>query len=180
MTNVVLSAGKKCKHTFFHLTSVLSDYFSLCVLDGQSLLQGEPPYDFFIYQCEQLQHLHGQPTVLLVQEAQCLSPRLEVGEPVVAVVLSDNGRDMELLSHSKIKGITCGFSTRDTLTVSSITTESAVICLQRTLTTFSGATVEPVELPVTLSRPMDMFSLLCVAAVLLLSDQVQVLLNGRL
>ena len=164
MTNVVLSASRKNKHTFFQVTSLLSSHFSISVFDGVSLLQG----------------LQGRPTVLLVQEAQCLSDKLEAGDQVVAVVLSDNGRAMELLSHSQVKGVTCGFSSRDTLTVSSISAESAVICLQRAITTFSGARIEPVELPVRLSRPVDMFSLLCVAAILILADQVQVLFDGPL
>ncbi len=180
MTNVVLSASRKNKHTFFQVTSLLSSHFSISVFDGVSLLQGEPPYEFMVYQSDQIQRLQGRPTVLLVQEAQCLSDKLEAGDQVVAVVLSDNGRAMELLSHSQVKGVTCGFSSRDTLTVSSISAESAVICLQRAITTFSGARIEPVELPVRLSRPVDMFSLLCVAAILILADQVQVLFDGPL
>lgn len=68
-----------------------------------------------------------------------------------------------------IKTLTCGFSPYDTMTLSSITPERAVVTLQREIHTLDGQLVEPADYPVILRRALQPHTiLLCCAALLLL------------
>ena len=59
-----------------------------------------------------------------------------------------------------LRTLTCGLSSKDTLTLSSVTAESAVICLQREIGTLGGEVLEPYEIPVKLRRAVDRMELL--------------------
>ena len=76
------------------------------------------------------------------------------------------------VAQSGLPAITCGLSAKDTITLSSSTADSLLISLQRGITSFSGAPVEPVEIPLTLSCPRNPLLVLPVAAVLLLLDHL--------
>ncbi len=66
----------------------------------------------------------------------------------------------------------CGLSLRDTLTLSSLTEGSAMVSLQRPIVRLDGGTVEPVDLPLTLTRAWEPYHLLCCAGALLLAGGV--------
>ena len=71
--------------------------------------------------------------------------------------------------------MTLGMSSKDTLTLSSITPDSAVLCLQRAISDLFGNTLDPVEIPLSLSHRYDAFSILCAAAIFLLSGKIDIL-----
>ena len=83
----------------------------------------------------------------------------------VAVVNSSDQNLLELVAQRHIKALTCGLATVDTLTLSSLTSDSAVISLQRQVEAFDGTILEPFELPVSFSSYIEPFSLLSCAAV---------------
>ena len=77
---------------------------------------------------------------------------------------------LEFAQKNNIKAVTCGLSPYDTLTLSSITGERAVVTLQREIRTLGGIMVEPADFPITLCRPWKAEAILTVAAILLLGD----------
>lgn len=87
---------------------------------------------------------------------------------IVAIVSSSDKQTQELLAQNKIKTITCGLSSRDTVTASSIEHDSAVISLQRNLTAFSGKTAEPIEIPVKLCTGYSINDMMIITAIKLL------------
>ncbi len=90
----------------------------------------------------------------------------------IAVVATDSPQVRKAVAGSGVPAITCGLSAKDTITLSSSTPDSLLISLQREITSFSGAPVEPVEIPLTLSCPRSPLLVLPVAAVLLLLDHL--------
>lgn len=95
--------------------------------------------------------------------------------PSVAVVDSSNKELVELVSLTKLPAITCGLSSRDTLTLTSIKEDSAVLGLQRSLTCFDGMVEDPQEIPLRLDGPMDSFTLMAAASVYLLTGRADLL-----
>ena len=86
------------------------------------------------------------------------------------VILS--GQDaaaVQFARERRLLPLDCGLSLRDTLTLSSFTESSAVVSLQRPVVRLDGTLLEPVELPLTLSRRWESYPLLCCAGVLLVS-----------
>lgn len=96
------------------------------------------------------------------------------GEQTVAVVDS-GGRDglLEQVSQTMLPAITCGLSVKDTLTLSSIRADGVVVTLQRSLHCFDGSVAEPQEIPIRIRAPVDNFTLLSTAAVLILTGRVE-------
>lgn len=91
-----------------------------------------------------------------------------VGQRAVAVVNSQNAQGLSFAAQHHLKTLTCGLSNKDTLTLSSLREDSAVICLQREIKTLGGGHMEPAEIPVRLRSPIERGDLLSLAAVLLL------------
>jgi hypothetical protein len=94
-------------------------------------------------------------------------PRLPAGCPIIF-----SGQNLAAAQFARSSGLTpldCGLSLRDTLTLSSLTSRSAVISLQRPVARLDGALAEPGDIPLPLSREWAPFPLLCRAGVLLLS-----------
>ena len=87
----------------------------------------------------------------------------------VGLLRSDHLAAAHALARHKIPAVTCGMAVTDTLTFSSLTGESAVVCLQRTIPILDGGCAEPAEAPLTLSQPYDAYVLMCAVAVTLLS-----------
>jgi hypothetical protein len=86
-------------------------------------------------------------------------------EKQVAVVDSADAAVREHLARRRLPAITCGLSGVDTLTLSSLTADSAMIALQRQITAFDGTETDPFELPVLFSQHIEPFDLLAAAAI---------------
>lgn len=134
---------------------------------------GEP--DFLLLECGQIHTGNGARSIIICKSDFSIpAGRCAVCEDgAFGVMQTENQNAAELLSGWGIPVISCGMSVTDTLTLSSVGAEGAVVCLQRSIPTLDGATVEPFEAP--LNLPCDSYALLCVAAVLLLSGQAEVL-----
>ncbi len=97
-------------------------------------------------------------------------PRFSFVRPFfdTALLCSHDKLAVRLASKFMVPSLICGFSAHDTVTLSSITSDSAVVCLQRSIITLDGTTCEPFELPIKLSGRFsnDHLLLLCAAAII--------------
>ncbi len=73
--------------------------------------------------------------------------------------------------------ITFGQLGKDTITLSSVDRDEAVVDLQRQILTVSGVTIEPCEIVVKTREQLDNDFILAVASVLILTDNMQLLQN---
>lgn len=94
---------------------------------------------------------------------------LKLPESFFGVVYSADKNALKLLKARKIKTVTCGMSTSDTVMLSSITKSTASVCLQRKITTVFGQTVDPQEFKVILHKKITDYALMASFAVMLLS-----------
>lgn len=92
---------------------------------------------------------------------------------ITAVLPSGNHCAANVLARCAVPALTCGFSSKDTLTLSSLGNENAVISLGRRIKTLAGLSIEPIEIPVALSGEYDGYTLLACAAVLLLTGNLE-------
>ena len=72
-------------------------------------------------------------------------------------------------AESGVPVITCGMNPKSTVTLSSLTSSSALVSLQRTVTDIFGNDTEPCELGIKLNRGRSPFAVTASAAVLLLA-----------
>ncbi len=166
MRMVVLTVGEADRQ----LEPLLRCNSSLSILHAQApwvSLHGGGP-DLVIL--PQPQRLSCPRAILLLRRGGQLPQTVHCGQ-LVAVADSSDTRSLQQLAKRQLPAVTCGFSHQDTFTLSSLTSDSAVISLQRSLRAFDGSTSEPFELPVSLPHPMDPFTLLSCAAVFCLLGQ---------
>ena len=109
----------------------------------------------------------------LLERSPLPPPGLSPGCP--AIFSGQNQAAAQFAGEAGLVPLDCGLSLRDTLTLSSLTESSAMVSLQRPVARLDGAMVEPVDLPLVLTRPWEPFHLLCCAGVLLLSGGVPAL-----
>ena len=77
------------------------------------------------------------------------------------VVNSDDKEILELIKGTENKIITCGMSTRSTVTFSSINEKYGVVCIQRSIKILNSSEIYPFELPFELcGKIIDEISLL--------------------
>ncbi|NLB81346.1 MAG: hypothetical protein GX800_07025 [Clostridiaceae bacterium] len=83
-----------------------------------------------------------------------------------------NANDTDTIKHLNFKEayvITYGLCNKATITLSSITEEHIVLCLQRAIITLDGQTIEPQEISFSLSKEYDPETIMLITAICLIS-----------
>ena len=91
--------------------------------------------------------------------------------PCKCVIIDpQNEKSVNLMSKSDVCAVTCGMSEMDTLTYSSINSESITVSLQRTIYSMHNEAIDPQELRIDIPlQPGDEYSLLAGVALILLT-----------
>ncbi len=162
------------------MTRLLGRHYDiLSSLDGTLIAPVRSP-SLLLCEAKDYREINNCDVILLYREWLPVSARFGAFEQVVAVVDSGNDALGEQISATGLPAITCGLYARDTITLSSMDTDRAVIGVQRSISCFDGTRADPQDIPVRLHRPVDPFALMSMAAVLILSGKLEVLLKGKL
>ena len=108
------------------------------------LQAGEGEAVFSVEAVNRLERLSLPGAVLLFAD-QSVPRRLELDKDVIVVTGTDNRRVQRLLGSCTNPVVTCGTGIRDTVTISSLTKDHALLCAQRELPTVTGKWLEPFE-----------------------------------
>lgn len=73
--------------------------------------------------------------------------------------------------------ISYGFQNKATFTISSVSDNHIIICLQRIMRTISGTKYEPEEFEVRCNQNIDIHVILCLQIILLFYDKIHILAN---
>lgn len=88
---------------------------------------------------------------------------------IIGICEDSNLKALELFKKSNISVISCGMSTKNTVTLSSLSSDSLLTTLQRTITNNFGAEIEPAEFKIKLNKSYSPFAVMASVAVLLLN-----------
>lgn len=113
----------------------------------------------------------------------CKSPHIALSglcntTQAIAIVDSSSEELLRQVSDTRLPAITCGLRRMDTISLSSMTADSAVIDLRRSVTCLDGGKVEPQELPLRMPTLPDSFLLMSTAAILILCGKIDCLKEG--
>lgn len=121
----------------------------------------------------------GRTVVVLDDRLASLPGRVDIPARCPAILSGQCQAAVQYAQRAGLLPLDCGLSLRDTLTLSSSTESSAVVSLQRPVARLDGEMVEPVEVPLALTRRWEPFPLLCCAGALLLAGGPAALLEAR-
>lgn len=87
---------------------------------------------------------------------------------IIGICEDSNQKALKLFEKSKIPVISCGMNSKNTVTLSSLNSDTLFASLQRTVTDITGKEIEPEEFRIKLKKSYRPFSVMASAAVLLL------------
>lgn len=96
---------------------------------------------------------------------------ITIPEGVACIVDSSNTLALSMLKNAGHIAYCCGTSPRDTFSISSLESESAVVSVLRQVESIQGDVIEPCEIPITFASAIPPFNLLACCAVLAISGQ---------
>lgn len=169
MITVVVAANSQDKKFYNALQNILSRSFGTIHCLGRCLDARDKCAELILTDTYSFDLVYSETAIIIVKDKECLKTGFETSRGAVAVVDSCDKDIMSVVGETKLPAITCGLSARDTLTLSSFNEDSAVINIQRSISCFDGSVAEPQEIPVTLCSSIDSFTLMCAAAVFVLS-----------
>lgn len=166
MITIVVTPARPLIHLLYR---VLSRAFEvLCVKSGEILLPDMAP-EILLVEANHPPECDGDVIYLLGGKREGYACETFSGNPrAVAITDSQNAQTLRFAADHHLKTLTCGLSGKDTLTLSSIGENDAVVCLQREIATIGGGMMDPAEIPVRLREPLERIELLELAAALLL------------
>lgn len=128
----------------------------------------------FVFECEQIERFDWKNAVLIFKSRQrCGSyHKLKLSGNFISIVEEGNERALKMLKGSCAPTLICGMSSKDTLTLSSVSDNSAVVSLQREICDLNGNIIEPCEIQISHDEPFSKFELLAACAVLLLAGKI--------
>lgn len=154
------------------LYRALTPHFSVAAIRTDGRIEGCcGAADFLLFESSYAKISPFDANIILCRRSFVRCGGVFSGKNTVGIVQSDNRHAIHALSRTHIPVISCGMSVTDTLTCSSLQPDSACICLQRSIPTLSGSLAEPMEIPLSLSRPYDSYALMCLAGILVLCGQ---------
>jgi len=177
LTVVVVAQDNPESHFWSMLLSILAPNFSVVSTENKKIITPPADGDLLLCDARSVSDLRCDTAVILYKDVVQLKTKIHAVREAVAVV---DARKQELLtcvSETGLNAITCGLSTRDTITLSSIDVDSAVVNLQRSMSCFDGRVLEPQEIPLKLEGPVDNFALMAASAVYLLTGRKKQLAN---
>ena len=111
------------------------------------------------------------PEGILLLGSRLSAERTALPPHLIPVFDSGNQTAARLLMQQQREGVSCGCAPQDTLSLASLSDTQAVVSLQRGLCTLDHQLLEPRDLTLQLSRPYELFELMALCAVLLLSGR---------
>ena len=180
MTCVIVFAEAQDKGFFDKLVEMAGGHIPLIHVWKGEVCAGEGCAAMIIADHESFKRIRLEPRIIVFGgKKHCDISRL-AAENTIVIANSCDYEQIEYISKTKLPAITCGLFAKDTITLSSIERDSAVINLQRSVTCFNGETAEPQEIPVRFERPVDSYLLMAYAAILILTGNADRLIDSIL
>ncbi|MCL2579776.1 MAG: hypothetical protein FWE32_07050 [Oscillospiraceae bacterium] len=160
------------------LAEMLDRHFVTVRTNSQKLKTSGKSPDLLICDAQSFGEIETDQVIVVYKAQGAISTQIVSAASAVAIVDSSSDALLAHVSKTRLPAITCGLNSRDTISLSSMTAPGAVIDLRRSITCLDESQIEPQEIPMRLSSPVDSFLLMSLAAILILTGKVDHLKEG--
>lgn len=94
----------------------------------------------------------------------------EIPVGIIGICEEKNKTALEIFKKNTIAVISCGLSSKNSITLSSMGNEQLFACLQRSVQNCNGEIIDPCELKIKLTKNYEPFSVMASTAILLLTN----------
>lgn len=152
------------------LIPALARYGSGIYCGSQRLAKfGEGNPEFYVSDFEKPPKIEVENGILLFKNSFESQEPVQVPDSFSCILESQNLHAASALQGNDAAAITCGTSSKDTISIAALDESSAALSVQRSIITVGGAILEPHDFTVTFSTNLGPHRILAVCAVLLLS-----------
>ncbi len=169
MTNIVLCGDSGDSSVSSALIPALALYGGLKYAGPDHVFERGVSAQFFLCEREEIPRIDLASGILLFQNSIRQQGPFSIPSGFFCVLQAKNSHAAALLKTAEATVVTCGTSTRDTLSVAALESSGAVLSLQRSLPTLDGKVLEAHDFTVSCSKERSPNQLLAVCAVLLIS-----------
>lgn len=169
MIDIILCGDRGDTSVSDALVSTLALYGGVRGCGPDRLFERGVSAEFFLYECENLPKIELQQGIILFKNSIRQQHAEKIPENFLCILETKNTHAAAMLKDTGTAAVTCGTSTKDTLSVAALDGSVAVLSLQRSIRTLAGEIVEPRDFSVKCSAERSPHQLLSVSAVLLLS-----------
>ena len=170
MTNIILCGKSTDTSVSSAMLPALEKYGGVQYFSAEHLVRfGNGQIKFFLYDCEKLPQIELDSGIIVFKNSFHSSEKILIPEGFLSILEMKNFNAAEMLNGTGAAAITCGTSSKDTLSIAGIDEMSAALSLQRSVMTVDGKMLEPHDFTVRLLSKLSPTRILAVCAVLLLS-----------
>lgn len=174
---VLIGQAAKNKYTIKRLCRALQLYGGVLYYspqEGREFPKGEEFPKFVLCEGNQMQELAFSRGMVIFDHPDDLSSIPSgLSEGMTYLVEEGDSHALFALNMRDVLTITCGMSSKATLTISSIGEEKSVVSLQREAVDLKGNRLLPKEVAVRLCQKTDDYLLMVITAILLLTGEIE-------
>ena len=174
MVNLILYGDIKDKSITSKLCRVLSDYGGVLYFsDTKASRYGNyGNISFNIYECDNVNEIAIPDGIVIFKSKQSGNSAIKLSDTTIVIIESTNCSAISAINGNNNPCISCGMSNNDSVTLSSISDNSATISIQRSITDIKGNVIEPCDITVRLKQFCDGFTLLSIFCLLVISGEI--------
>lgn len=175
MVTIILYGEIKDKSITSKLCRVLSDYGGVLYFSDLKAIQygSSSNTAFIIFECDKMCEISIPDCIVIFKSKQTSSCHIKLCNSTISIVESSNKKAIHSIGGNQNPCISCGMSSNDTVTLSSISDTDAIISIQRSIKELSGKTIEPCDVTVKQKNFCDGFALLSTFCTLALSGHIK-------
>jgi len=178
MVAILFAVEQQSRDWIHDVARLLEKHFITLRAFGDTLSVKKRTPSLILCDMNRFETIKAEKAIVICKDMVSLSNRqLDIRHGVA--VVDSSIYQSESLPDIGLPAITCGLHSRDTITLTSIEEDSAVIGVQRVIEAFEGSLVEPQEIPVRFEKAIAPFTLMVVAAIYILLGKCN-LLKGKL
>lgn len=166
---VVIGSASDARNIF----NILSRSSSCDYVSRDSLkVNTKVPCELCVYSFDKLPKSEGSPGVAIFSESNHSPIKRILPDGFRIIACGDEETAEEIAADSKAEVITCGFSERDCLEISSNIDGSSVVSIKQNINTIGGNVIEPCDIVVNNSESFTDSILLLAIAALIICDKL--------
>lgn len=175
MVTVILYGEIKDKSITSKLCRVLSDYGGVLYFSDLKAIRygAHTDVSFVVCECDKMCEISIPNCIVIFKSKQTNSCHIKLCKSAISIVESCNKKAIHAIGGNQNPCVSCGMSSNDTVTLSSICDTDAIISIQRSITEISGNIIEPCDVTVKQKNFCDGFTLLSTFCALTLSGYMK-------
>ena len=171
MTTVLLygSNGDKISNEICNFLAT----FGILRITEKKIFSNTATPKFVVIESGNFQNVHIENGIIVIVGKIDNGAELKLNGDFKGIVFSLDKEALQILKRAEVPTITCGMAEEDTLSLSSIKEDSAIICVNRKIKTLSGEFIEPQEHKINVKIKTTDYAVLAASAILMCSNEFQ-------